>query len=59
MIKFSKKNPKNPILGGKFGQRRVFFEKKGLLVFKYSNYIPSCKKKTEKNNDRFLRKMPN
>ena len=48
MIKFSKKNPKNPILGGKFGQRRVFFEKKGLLVFKYSKYIPSCKKKQKK-----------
>ena len=36
--------------------------KRALSVFKYSNYLPLCKKNRpipEKNDDPFLRKMPN
>ena len=33
-------------------------KKKALSLFKYSNYLTSCKK-SEKNNDPFLRKMLN
>ena len=39
----------------KFGQIRIFLEKKALLTFKYSNYLPS-RKKSEKANAPFLRK---
>ena len=42
----------------KFGQNEFFWKKKLLLVFKYSNYLPSCKK-WEETNHQFLRKMPN
>ena len=39
--------------------KNEFFWKKGLWsVFKYSNYLPPCKK-SGKTNDPFLRKMPN
>ena len=39
--------------------KNEFFWKRGLWsVFKYSNYLPPCKK-SGKTNDPFLRKMPN
>ena len=36
----------------KFGQKWIFLEKRALSVFKYSNYLPSCKnyKKLMKTN---------
>ena len=36
----------------------IFMEKRLLSVFKYSNYLRSCKK-WEENNHQFLRKMTN
>ena len=42
----------------KFGQKSISLEKRTLSVFKYSNYLPSCKK-SEKTNDPFLRKTLN
>ena len=38
--------------------KNEFSWKKGLSVFKYSNYLPSYKK-SEKTNEPFLRKMQN
>ena len=38
--------------------KNEFSRKKRLLVFKYSNYLPSCKN-PEKTNEPFLRKIPN
>ena len=42
----------------KFGQNWIFLEKRALSVFKYSNYLPPCKK-LEKTNEPFLRKILN
>ena len=43
----------------KFGQKWIFLNKKSLsFLFKYSNYILSCKK-LEKTNEPFLRKTLN
>ena len=41
-----------------FGQKWIFLEKKALSVFKYSNYLPSCRK-SETTDDPFQRKMSN
>ena len=41
-----------------FWQKWIFLGKRVLSVFKYSNYLPSCKK-SEKTIEPFLRKMPN
>ena len=40
----------------KFGQELIFVEKRALLVFKYSNYLPLCHE-SEKINEPFLRKL--
>ena len=64
MTKFFKKSKKTyagAILGPflpKFGQKWLFLEKRALSVFKYSDYVPSCKE-SEKSNNPILRKMPN
>ena len=66
MPKFFKKAKKTlgAILGPfwalffKFGKKMNFSEKRAPSVFRYSNYLPSCKK-SEKSNDQFLRKIPN
>ena len=64
ITKFFKKSKKKTICGpfwafsSKSGRQRSFLEKRTLSVFKYSNYLPSCKK-SEKTNDPFLRKMLN
>ena len=42
----------------KFGQKWIFLEKRTLSVFEYSNHL-LLRKKSEKTNDPFLRKMPN
>ena len=42
----------------KSGQKWIFLEKGLYQFYKYSNYLPSCKK-SEKTNELFLRKMPN
>ena len=42
----------------KFGWKWIFLEKRALPVFKHSNYLPSFHK-SGKNNEPFLRKMPN
>ena len=42
----------------KFGEERIFLEKRALLVFKYFKYLPSSQR-SEKTNQPFLIKMPN
>ena len=50
MTKLFKKSPKKTILGPfwalfpTFGQKCIFQEKRALLVFKNSSYLPLCKK---------------
>ena len=34
----------------KFGEKWIFLEKRALLVFKYSNYVPCCKNSEKSNN---------
>ena len=41
-----------------YGKNEFSWKKNAPSVFIYSNYLPSCKK-SEKNNELFLRKMPN
>ena len=40
------------------GKNKFLWEKRTLSVFKYSNYLPWCKR-SEKTNDPFMRKIPN
>ena len=61
MTKFFEKS-KKPYVGAilghfcpKLDKKEFSWKKKALLTFKYSNYLPSCKK-SEKANDPFLRK---
>ena len=58
MIDFSK-NPKNPTrCQANLGKKWIFLEKRALLAFKYSNYLPWCSN-SENTNVPFLKKMPN
>ena len=60
MANFFKKSKKiyfGPFLP-KSGQKWIFLGKGLCQSYKYSNYLPSCKK-SEKTNELFLRKMPN
>ena len=64
MTTFFKKEKENLFWGNfspflpKFWRKWIFLQKRALPVFKYSNYLSSCKK-TEKTKDPFLRKIPN
>ena len=59
MTKVFKKSQKKTYFGAILGPfLPKFTYKKGLSVFKYSNYLPS-RSKSEKTKDPLLRKMPN